>query len=311
MTMELRSDRLRVFSAVARELGFSRAARALGMTQSSVSQAIAVLEADVGEALFVREGRQVGLTEAGQVLLERSGVVLAELERSREALLGLREVTSGTLSLGTSDTLATWVLPPVFAAFRAQFPGVDLKLDNRPSPAIAQKVAARELDLGVVSLPLPAPAPADVSSLTQAPLVALRDVVITPVQRQWKELAGRRRVRAAELASVPLLLLDRSTASRSWLDAQFAAARVAPRVTMEMGSIEVLKRLVELGFGASVVPEVAVAEEVRARRLVAIELNAPRRMVGLVVPRSPSRATRAFVAVAKQVLRNPQRKKSP
>jgi len=194
------------------------------------------------------------------------------------------------------------VLPPVFAAFRAQHPGVELHLDNRPSPAIAEKVASRELDLGVVSLPLPR-ATVAVESLTQVPLVAQRDVVIVP---RGHPLARRGKVRLSELAKWPLVLLDRTTGSRAWLERHFELAQLAPRVAMEMSSLEVLKRLVELDFGISVVPELAVRAGVADRRLVALPLVvAERRMVGLLLPRVPTRAAAAFATLSRELLRVP------
>ncbi|MFZ5441050.1 MAG: LysR family transcriptional regulator [Myxococcota bacterium] len=294
---ELRSDRLRVFDALVRAGGFSAAARALDTTQSTVSQTIAALEADVGEALIDRSARGLRLTEAGRTLHRHARAVLEALEATRDALARLDEVVTGQVSVGTSDTWATHLLPPVFAAFRRAYPGVELRLDNRPSPAIAEKVAARELDLGVVSLPLPRGSSA-VEALTQVPLRAQRDVVIC---RPGHPLAARPRLKPAELARHPLVLLDRTTASRAWLERLFAAHHVAPRVAMEMSSLEVLKRLVELDFGVSVVPELAVEEEVRQGRLVARPLHGvERRMVGLLLPASPGRAAAAFAELARK-----------
>lgn len=300
MKLELRSDRLRLFDAVVRRGGFSAAARALGLTQSTVSQGIAALEADVGQALFDRSSRRLRLTEAGSALRGHATAVLDALEQTRAALQQLDQVTSGTLALGATDTLATHLLPPVFAAFRQKHPGVELRLDNRPSPAIAEKVAARELDLGVVSLPLPR-ASASVEALTQVPLVEQRDVVIVPLGHP---LARRSRVRLEDLAKYPLVLLDRTTGSRAWLERRFALAQLTPRVAMEMSSLEVLKRLVELDFGLSVVPALAVGAEVAGKRLVALPLvGAERRMVGLLLPRAPTRAATAFAALARELLR--------
>lgn len=294
---ELRSDRLRLFDAVLRRGGFSAAARALGVTQSSVSQGIAALEADLGLPLFDRSTRTLRLTEAGETLRAHVGSVLDALEATRAALQQLDEVTVGQLSLGATDTVATHLLPPVFAAFRKRYPGVELRLDNRPSPAIAEKVAARELDLGVVSLPLPRASQA-VEALTQSPLVAQRDVVIVPRRHP---LAARAKVKLDELAKHPLVLLDRSTASRAWLERHFAAADLQPRVAMEMSSLEVLIKLVELEFGISVVPALAV----RDARVVALPLaGAERRMVGLVMPKSASRVALAFAALCRELLRH-------
>jgi DNA-binding transcriptional LysR family regulator len=296
--LELRSDRLAVLVAVAEAGGVSRAARQLGRSQSSVSQVIAALELDVGGPLFVRAGRQAVLTDEGQLLVDQARQVLAALAGARDALQARRNVTEGTLRLGTSDTLATYLLPPVLAALRSRYPRVELRLENRPSPVIAGAVARRELDVGVVSLPLPTRLEPGAQALTQIPLQRQPDVVIVP---PGHPLARRARLRPVDLAPWPLLLLDRSTSLRDWLDRHLAAAGVRPRIELEVGSVEVLKRLVERGFGVSVVPALAVD---RRDRLVAVPLAglSGNRWVGLVVGPAPSRATTAFVALARTLL---------
>ncbi len=302
--MELRSDRLRVFVAVSGEGGFSRAAAALGQTQSSVSQVIAALEREVGEALFVRDRRATRLTEAGQVLQVHAERVLGALDQARQALKALDGEVSGPLAIGTSDTLATYVLPPVLAAYRARYPGVALRLDNRPSPAIALKVAARALDLGLVSLPLPEQGLE--ASLRQQALLRQQDVVILA---PGHTLGARRRIDKSALFELPLVLLDGTTGTRAYLEAYFRAARRRPNIALEVSSVEVLKRLVELGFGASVVPSFAVEREVREGRLLARPLVGlgTERKVGLIYAGGAgqgTRAARAFGALAKEMLRS-------
>jgi DNA-binding transcriptional LysR family regulator len=295
----LHADRLRAFLAVVQEGGFSRAARKLGQTQSSVSQAVRALEDEVGEVLLDRAGRTVQLTEAGKLVAFHAERVFEELGRLNAALSARRALTAGRLLLGTSDTLATYVLPRVFARFRARYPSVELSLDNRPSPAIAARVAARELDLGVVSLPLPhelrIAGKRASDALRIEVLAAQRDVVIVPPDHA---LATRKRLTLGELASETWVLLDSSTSTRALLDERFRELGLEPRVSMEMSSVEVLKRLVELGFGVSVVPEVATRSEVQNRSLCAVELAGlgNQRKLGLVSPLSGllSHAARAF-----------------
>lgn len=296
---ELRSDRLQLLVAVAREGGVSRAARALGLSQSSVSEGLAALEADVGEAILDRSARGFRLTQAGSVLLRHAREVVTTLDAAREALGRLDALTSGSVSVGASDTFATHLLPPVFAAFREAYPRLELRLDNRPSPTLASRVAERALDLAVVSLPLPRVSAA-VDALTQVPLLSLRDVLIGPTGHP---LLAKPRVTLEQLADESLVLLDRSTATRAWLERQFRERKIAPRVVMEMSSLEVLKRLVELDFGLSIVPEVAVVDEIRSGKLVARPLRAlPTRKVGLLLPGAPTRAASAFASVARRVL---------
>jgi DNA-binding transcriptional LysR family regulator len=297
--MDLDTERLRTFLAVARTRNFSRAARRLGKTQPSVSQAIARLEREVGQPLFVREGRLTHLAPAGRLLVEHAERIFEEMDRAQARLSGLAELRAGELVVGASDTLAYYLLPPVLAAFRARHPGIELRLDNRPSPAIlaALRGAERAVDVAVVTLPLPG-----ADQVRREPLVAARDLLICPPDHA---LAGRRRVHVRELGAHPLLLLDRTTGARATLDAAFAQAGVRPRVTMEMSSVEVLKRLVELGFGLSVVPALAVEREARARTLVAIPLRGllVTRSIALVLPGGPpSPAATAFAAIARETL---------
>jgi DNA-binding transcriptional LysR family regulator len=321
----LDSARLQAFIAVARQLGFSRAARALGKTQSSVSQAIAQLERDVGEKLFDRIGRGVSLTEAGRLLVGHAEEIFEQMRRARAHLEAARALETGELVIGTSDTLACYLLPPVLAAFRARFPRVDLRLDNRPSPATAAAVAERRVHVGVISLPLPtteadAGAPDRLGRLGRIrfePLVPQLDVLICPPDHP---LARKRTVVLADLVAHPLLLLDRTTASRAYLSAAFGRAGLRPRIAMEMSSVEVLKRLVELGFGISLVPSWSAAREAGAGSLVCrkvsdlpgpvpavgspLRLQAGTRSVGLVTPDMAPlpRATTAFVDIARAVL---------
>jgi DNA-binding transcriptional LysR family regulator len=307
---ELSTQRLRAFLAVARARGFSLAAREVGQSQSSLSQAVAALEDELGQLLFIRDGRSIHLTEAGRILREHAERALAELSRATDALSALRDLTRGSLLLGTSDTLASYLLPPVFAAFRARYPDVELRLDNRTSPIVAERVAQHRVDLGVISLPLPralriAGRPAG-EVLRLETLQAQPEVIICP---PGHALARRRALSLVELASQPLVLLDRTTASRGLLDESLRALALRPKVVMEMSSIEVIKRLVELGFGLSLIPELAGLREFAQGQLVALrtkgtEASWPRRHVGLITPLhgSLSHAARAFIEVLRKEL---------
>src|SRR5687767_7021004 len=102
----LDSGRLLTFRVVARERSFSRAARQLGKTQSSVSEAVALLERELGATLFERRGRTAVLTDAGRLLLPHAERILDEMERTRTHLEAARELRAGELVIGTSDTLA-------------------------------------------------------------------------------------------------------------------------------------------------------------------------------------------------------------
>jgi DNA-binding transcriptional LysR family regulator len=166
------------------------------------------------------------------------------------------------------------------------------------------------VDLGVVSLPLPASLTDTRSKSAERvrseALCGQRDVLICPPTHA---LAGRRSLTLSELVREPLVLLDRSTSTRSLIEQQFFALGVRPKVVMEMSSVEVIKRLVELGFGLSVIPELAVLRELAQGTLRALRLPKgwPKRQVGLVTRAdgSLSHAARAFVSVLRGELPRP------
>lgn len=305
MPMELLdSQKLLAFVTVAREGGFSRAARKLGRTQSSVSEGVAQLEAELGQKLFERSARATALTGPGRMLLEHAETILDAMQSARLQLRQADAAEEGQLVVGTTDTLACHLLPPVFAAFRRKHPKVRLHLDNRPSPEVALEVAERRLAVGVVSLPLPPEGGRLTKDVLKVePRTRYRDVVLLPTGHRW---ASRSSLSVGALVEEPLLLLDRSTATRSLLERSFETLGTRPIVAMEARSVDVLKRLVELGFGLSVVPSMAVTREVKGGSLVAVPLREaqPARSVGLVThARAPlSPAAQTFLALARELL---------
>jgi molybdate transport repressor ModE-like protein len=300
--MDLDSDRLKAFQAVARQGGFSKAARWLHRSQPAVSQAIRALEDDVGEPLFLRggrggRGRGVRLTPAGKILLEHAEASFAALDGARNRLQALQALEEGELTIGTSDTNACYVLPPVLAAFRARYPGIEVRIANRTSPATERQVLEREVDVGFVTLPVSS------DRLAAEALVVREDVAIMAPDHP---LARRKRIRLEQLLDSPLLLLDQGSRTRSFLDARLAAHPGRARVAMELASIEVVKRLVALGFGVSVVPRIAVAAEVEGGALSCASLFArsEARSLGVIVARNAPlpRAATAFVEMARKLL---------
>jgi DNA-binding transcriptional LysR family regulator len=305
MTMILDTGRLAAFAAVVRAGGFSKAANELGKTQSSVSQAVLLLERELGQKLFSRDGHTPRLTDAGRALLRRTARIFDEMALAEAELSALSELRFGELVVGTSDTLACYFLPPVFAAFRTRYPKVELRLDNRPSPVIAERVSERQVDLGIVSLPLPESLELSGRKVSERldciVLAAQEDVAVCAPSHP---LAKRREVAVRDLAAHPLLLLDRTTSSRALVEAAFAAEKTPLNVAMEMSSVEVLKRLAELGFGVAIVPRLAVERELGGATLCALKLTdfGARRSVGALTPRAfaPTRAASAFLALARE-----------
>jgi len=296
----LDTERLAAFRAVADEQSFSRAARRLFKSQPAISQAVRSLEDELGERLLHRLGRRSVPTPAGEVLLEHVNQAFRALQRGRERIEAIQELREGSLAIGTSDTTACYVLPPVLRAFRERYPGVELRISNQPSPRTAEQVVRHEVDVGFVTLPIDHP------RLHVEPLVPREDVAICA---PGHPLARRRRLRLADLLAYPLILLDRGSGTRSFIDQKLRACDRPAEIAMEVASIEVIKRWVQLDLGVSIVPRIAVERELADASLHAMPVFPKReaRQLGCVYPASSPlpRAARVFVEMALELLRKP------
>ena len=282
--MDLNLAHLRTLQAVVSHGSFSRAAEDLHLSQPAVSLHIRQLEERAGHRLLERVGKRAFLTRPGEILLEHAVRALGELEAAHQALERLRGVVAGRLRLGTGATASTYLLPPLLRRLRARYPALELVVVTGNSAEIAAAVASNQLDLGIVTLPVAA------RSLEVSPLCVDRLVAIAPPGREWR---GRRSVTPSELASRPLILYERGGTIRRVIDEWFRRAHATPRVAMELGNAEAIKKLVEAGLGLSVSSAMAVKAEVRAGTLAAIALDpALSRHLGIVSrrdkPESPA-----------------------
>jgi DNA-binding transcriptional LysR family regulator len=145
---------LRAFVEVVRQGGFSRAAKSVFTTQSSVSKAVKQLEDELGLALLDRAGHRATLTEAGEVVYRRALVVLAELDDLTAELDEVRGLARGVLRLGLPMVGSSTLFAPLFALYRSRYPGVDIRLVEHGSKRLEELLLAGEVDLGALLLPV-------------------------------------------------------------------------------------------------------------------------------------------------------------
>jgi DNA-binding transcriptional LysR family regulator len=146
--MELRH--LHYFIAVAEELHFSRAAERLKISQPPLSQQIRNLEDELGVKLFERTKRQVQLTEAGKVFLDRSYSVLAQLEVAIEVTQRIGRGEVGRLAIGFVGSATYTILPDILRVFREQFSAVELRLHELTTAQQIQALHHKQIDVGIV-----------------------------------------------------------------------------------------------------------------------------------------------------------------
>ena len=281
---------VRTLQEIVRCQSFSRAAETLHLSQPAVSHHVRHLEEEVGQPLLERVGKRALPTPAGEVLLAHAARAFAELEAARQSLQELRGRVAGRLSVGTGATASTYLLPPLLRRLHARHPDLELVVVTGNSAEMVAAVAASHLDLAVVTLPVNRGAAVTVTPLMLDPLVA-----ITPSAAPWRR---RGALTAAELARHPLILYERGGTIRRVIDEWFRRSGVVPRIAMELGNGEAIKKMVAAGLGLSVTSAMSLAAEVRARELIARPLAPPLgRRLGIVRrrDRAASPALRAFL----------------
>lgn len=266
------APRLRYFVAVARAEHVTRAARALGVPQPTLSRSIARLEVDLGVALFVRSGRALRLTWAGRQLLEHAERALAELETGLRAIAGELSPDSGRVAFGFLHTLGGATVPRLLRAFRDEHPRVRFELVQRGHDVLLELLRAGAVDLCLTS-PLP-----DEPGLAVQALHEQRLHLVVPPEHRF---ARRRRLRLAEAAQEQFVGLEPGYGLRTTTDAWCRAAGFTPQLAFAGEEIDTVRGLVAAGLGVALLPSDVTGA---SRGVVEVPVSEPRttRTLGLV-----------------------------
>ncbi|MGI5527285.1 LysR family transcriptional regulator [Streptomyces syringium] len=253
---------LELLLAVARLGSLGRAARELGITQPAASSRVRTMERMLGVALVERSPRGSRLTDAGVLVTDWARRIVEAAEAFDAGAQALRGRRDSRLRVAASMTIAEYLLPGWLIALRTRRPGTAVSLFAGNSSAVAERLLAAEADLGFVEgLAVP-------PGLDGAVIGHDRLVVVTAPGHPW----ARRRapLDAAELAATPLILRERGSGTRQVLDAALASQGGVAEPLLELASTTAAKAAVVSGAGPSVLSELAVGEELAARRLVEI-----------------------------------------
>ncbi len=242
---------LRALVEVAAEGSFTRAAERLGVSQPTVSGAVAALEQRVGTPLVVRARRGVGLTAAGRALLphaERALTLAAEAEAAVDRAVAHERLR---LWVAAGEALATYVLPDALARLRARMPSLDAGFVVGDVARVLSALRSGEVDAALLTAHTAA------GDIQTEPFGRLGMVLVGGAG----EPAPSEPLGLADLAARVLVVRDRGTVNRRQVDRLLAEAGVEPAERLEACSLEAVKRCVEAGLGVAVLPDVAVADE--------------------------------------------------
>lgn len=262
-------EQLRIFVAVAERQHMTAAARALNITQSAASAAIAALEARHDIRLFHRVGRGISLTEAGVLFLEEARGVLARASAAERVLDELGELKRGRLRLVASQTIAAYWLPPFLAEFRGRWPLVEVELMIGNSAQAAAKVHDGTADLGIVEGEIDDPV------LAHWPIGEDRLVLV--------QATGAERGRAVDTAwlrGACWVMREKGSGTRSTFDGVMRRSGIDPEeldVALVLPSNESVRTAVEAGAGVAALSALVVAPSVAAGTLHVLPFDSGRR----------------------------------
>lgn len=260
--MDVRS--LRYFTETVRLGSFTEAAKALGVTQSTISKMIRQLEDEIGEALLLRDG-QLSLTDTGKVVNERGREVLRAMERLELEVKETQSVARGTLALGIPPMI-NMLFTEALKQFREKYPGVELRLHEFTGQEIERRVAIGELAAGMSVLPVE-PQP-DVAVAR----VASHRVWAVGTERTIKGTAETVGLRS--LAQLPLVLLNDDFALTRLLRRHFGKAGIEPRIAAQSGQWDWTVAMARAGMGVALLPEPFV-ERLQSQGLVCKPVSQP------------------------------------
>ena len=277
---------LNILVMVAELGGFTSAAAKLGVSQSAVSHALKSLEKEWGVVLFSRTQPGIEITDIGQQLLLRAREILALSEAMKQDIAASHGLNRGVLRIGSfGPTSSLKLLPTLLNAYRQQYPGIDVFVDEGEDSEIAQWILERRVDIGFVVLPD--------ERFDTLPLVEDQLVALIPAAHP---LAQKNAVSLAELCEMPFIMT--AAGSGALIEQLFGRAGLSPRIRYRFSQLLTIIDMVERGEGVSIVAELALPNALTSapRGFVKLPLKpASKRTVALAV-RSLDQATPAMKA---------------
>ena len=254
--MDLRQ--LEIVQAIAETGSFTGAGARLHVSQSAISRQILLLEDEFHERLFVRLGRRVQITAAGEALLQLANRVFTDIRDTSGSITDRQKVLSGPLRLVGGMTVCLYVFPQLIKEFRAQHPLVDIKIAVGGTWRLQRRVKSRQADLALLTLPVEDPA------LTSVPVLREELMLVMPANHS---LGEKTPVPVEALVGQPFIMFEVGSNTRRTVDEFFTREQIRPRVVAETENVEIIKSMVASGLGISLVPILTVERETQGGSL--------------------------------------------
>jgi len=263
-------QQLRILKAVATEKNFTKAAEVLYLSQPSLSKQIKTLEKNLDIRLINRENNRISLTENGKVFLQYSERILALCEESCRALIDLKNGDRGSLIVGASQTVGTYLMPRILALFAQNYPQIDLKVQVNSTPIIVKNLLKREIDIALVGGEVP-------NQLKKN--LTIQDFVedeISLIISTSHPFAKKKKINKEDLYYLNFITLNSNSTIRKFIENILIQNQIETKqlkVVMQLNSIEGIKTAVSLGLGAAFVSSLAIEKELELKAVEVLKIE--------------------------------------
>lgn len=238
---------LQYFVAVAEQGGVSRAAQSLAISQSSVTEAIKELEADLGVSLFERHARGLNITHRGHQFLRHATKILADVSDARRTFSAAPEPAQGRLHLGVTSLVAGYVLSDLLSRYRRAFPWIGVTAIEDNGDYLEHLLVGGELDVAVM-----------VTSNLRDRMALQAEIIEVSPYRLWLPLGHRLAsadiIAINDIATEPLIMLTIDEIEEN-TGKLLAALGTRPHVAFRTRSVEAVRSLVATGAGIALLPD--------------------------------------------------------
>lgn len=260
--------KLEIFAIVVQTGSFSAAADRLLLTQPAISQHIHDLEASLGARLFQRGRRGVSLTPAGETLHTYTREILRLLAEAENAVTDVQHLASGHVTVAATPGIGVYLLPDWTQSFRQHYPNLSVTVQTGTTPEIITGLRRGKLDIGMIEGELEEGSERE--GVGALELEVNEQFVIVGMKHPWW---GRDRIGLDELTGQSLVMRQRNSQTRIWLDGELQRAGIQVQVAAEFDNVESIKRAVAKGRDITILPEYAVRTELEMGLLRAITVE--------------------------------------
>ena len=272
--MNIKLEQYKIFNEAATTLSFSTAARNLFISQSAVSQTISSIEKELQTQLFVRNSKGVSLTKEGKLLHQQIDQALFLITEAENQLSNYHDLKDGQLVIGAGDSFSEYFLTDYIVKFKQLYPGVKIKVINRTSLETRELLKSDQIDIGFLNLPIKD------DSLIIKECFQVHDIFVSKNKDEYYYTFE-------EIVKKPLILLEKSSNTRNYLDNFFAKKGLLLKPTIELGAHNLLLDFARANLGISCVIREFSKNSLNSNELYEIKLKEalPVRSIGYAYPK--------------------------